>query len=256
MIEHLVTRFEAARLDVHQRNLRRREEAAIAKLGETTLADGKDLKGRLATLASEATAARGKLRAASQSGAARERIEALEQKLQQIHLTAGRLVLSMPPTGAESEVLAIRAEIADAASERDRLRGEGQRLVEDTWTRARAWVGPRAPTLGTALLAWLIARGYAVTHTAAILGSIGLSHTKRGSHLVNLSVDTFLVRNILPLVAALLCGYAAHRIVGRVQTALESVRARSAAGRLAAGSDAPEPRGHASGQRSAHRAAR
>jgi hypothetical protein len=256
MIEHLVTRFEAARLDVHQRNLRRREETAIAKLGETTLADGKDLKGRLATLASEAAAVRGRLRSTAQSGGARDRVEALEQKLRQIHLTAGRLVLSMPPTGAESEVLAIRAEIADAADERDRLRGEGRRMVDDTWTGARAWVAPRVPALATAFLAWLIARGYTVSHTAAILSSVGYSHTKRGSHLVNLTVDTFLVRNVLPLVAALLCGYAAHRIAGRVQATLETVRARSAAARLAAGSDAAEPRTQGSAQRSAHRAAR
>jgi hypothetical protein len=256
MIEHLVTRFEAARLDLHQRNLRRREEAAIARLGEKTLVDGSDLKGRLATLASEAAALRGRLRATSQSGAARERIEALEQKLQQIHLTAGRLVLSMPPTGAESEVLAIRAEIADAASERDRLRGEGRRLVDDTWTRIRAWVTPRAPALATMLVAWLIARGYTASHTAAILGSVGLSHTRRGSHLVNVTVDAFLVRHILPLVAAVLCAYAAHRIAGRVRTALETVRARSAAARLAAGSDSPEASTRTSGQRSTHRAAR
>jgi hypothetical protein len=255
MIEHLVTRFEATRLDLHQRNLRRREEAAIAKLGEKTLADGNDLKGRLASLASEAAGVRGRLRATSQSGAAREKIEALEQKLRQIHLTAGRLVLSMPPTGAESEVLAIRAEIADAASERDRLRGEGRRLVDDTWTQVRAWVTPRAPALCTMLVAWLIARGYAVSHTAAILTSVGLSHTKRGSHLVNLTADTFIVRHILPLVAALLFGYAAHRIAGRVRTSLETVRAQSAA-RLAARSEASEPPARGAGQRSAHRAAR
>ena len=191
------------------------------------------------------------MRATSQSGAAREKIEALEQKLRQIHLTAGRLVLSMPPTGAESEVLAIRAEIADAASERDRLRGEGRRLVDDTWTQVRAWVTPRAPALGTMLVAWLIARGYAVSHTAAILASVGLSHTKRGSHLVNLTADTFLVRHILPLVAALLCGYAAHRIAGRVRTSLETVRAQSAA-RLAARSEASEPPARGASQRSAH----
>jgi hypothetical protein len=242
MIEHLVTRFEAARLDHHQRQLRRREEAAIARLGEKTLVEAKDLKGRLASLASEAAAIRSRSQGMKKSGASGERIDALEQKLQQIHLTAGRLVLSMPPTGAESEVLAIRAEIADAADERDRLRGEGRRLVDETRTQARAWVSPRVPALVTLLLSWLVARAYAASHTAAILGSAGLSHTKRGSHLVNVTVDTFVVRHILPVIIAMLCAYAAHRIADRVRTTLETVRARSAAARLAAGSDAPEPR--------------
>src|SRR4051812_3494934 len=81
MIEQLVTRFEAARLDLRQRQLRRQEEAAIARLGEKTLVDGSELKGRLASLASEAAAVRGRLqvmvRGTSQP-APRQRIEALE----------------------------------------------------------------------------------------------------------------------------------------------------------------------------------
>src|SRR5690349_9556997 len=152
MIEHLVTRYEAARLDLHQRELRRREEAAIVRLGEKTLAEGGARSGRLASLGSDAAAIR-RLEAitaehSSTSAAARERRGALEERLAQIHLTAGRLALAMPPTGAESEVLAIRAEMADLAHERDRLRGEGRRQADETWNRIHEWAAPRAPALG------------------------------------------------------------------------------------------------------------
>src|SRR2546427_5077207 len=65
MIEQLVTRFEAARLDLRQRDLRRQEEAAIARLGEKTLADAGARGGRVASLAVEAAAVQGRLRAAA-----------------------------------------------------------------------------------------------------------------------------------------------------------------------------------------------
>jgi hypothetical protein len=233
MIEHLVTRFEAARLDRYQRALRRREEAAIARLGEKTLADSGVRSGRLASLAAEAAAARGRLQAVaagkgtSQSAASRQRIEVLEQRLCQIHLTAGRLALAMPPTGAESEVHAIRAEMADAASERDRLRGEGRRLAEETWTQLGSWVAPRAPALTAMVVGWGIAHSYAGSHTGAILGSFGLSATRRGAHLVSMTTDALLVRHGLPLVVAALCAYLAHRVAGRVRTTVETVRERS-----------------------------
>src|SRR6476469_6769807 len=233
MIEHLVTRFEAARLDLQQRDLRRREEAAIARLGEKTLADGGGRSGRLASLSTDAAAARGRLQtmaaghAKSASAASRQRTEALEQRLYQIHLTAGRLALAMPPTGAESEVLAIRAEIADAASERDRLRGEGQRLIEDTWAQIHSWVVPRWPARSAMVVGWLIAHSYAGSHTGAILATVGLSVRRRGAHLVSVPVDTALVHYCLPLVVAALCAYVAQRLVGRVRTAVETVRARS-----------------------------
>src|SRR5436309_2437865 len=195
MIEHLVTRFEAARLALHQRDLRRREEAAVARLGEKTLTGG-GRSGRLMSLAAEAAAARGRLQAitagqgTSPPAGSRQRIEALEQKLYQIHLTAGRLALAMPPTGAEGEVHAIRSELAEAASERDRLRGEGQRLAQETWTQVRSWVAPRAPAITAMVVGWCIARGYAVSHTRAILSAFGLSASRRGAHLVSLTTDT------------------------------------------------------------------
>lgn len=254
MIEHLVTRFEAARLDLQQRELRRREEAAIARLGEKTLADGGGRSGRLASLSTEAAAARGRLQTMaagngkSASAAQRQRVEALELRLHQIHLTAGRLALAMPPTGAESEVLAIRAEMADAASERDRLRGEGHRLAEETWDRIRSWVAPRGPALTTMVVAWWIARSITGSHTEAIMTSLGLSLKRRGPHLVSLTTDTFLVHYGLPLVAAAVCAYLTHRLTGRVRATVEEVRARSsettraAAARGAAAGDGRDAR--------------
>jgi hypothetical protein len=241
MIEHLVTRYEAARLELHQRELRRREAAAIARLGEKTLAEGGARSGRLAALAAESAKARGQLlsvrsaQGASSSAGARQRLGALEQKLHQIHLTAGRLALALPPTGAESEVHAIRAEIADAESERDRLRGEGHRLIEETWTRVRSWIVPRAPALIAMVLGWFIARSYAMSHTGAIMSSVGLSPTRRGPHLVSLTGDTLLVQYGLALVVAALAAYAAHRVAGRVRTAVETVRERSSQATRAAG---------------------
>jgi hypothetical protein len=253
MIEHLVTRFEAARLDHHQRELRRREEIAITRLGEKTLADGGGARsGRLASLSSDAAAIRRRLDAipaehGANSAAARERRAALAERLSQIHLTAGRLTLAMPPTGAESEVLAIRAEMAEAAHESERLRGEGRRMADETWTRIHSWVAPRGPALGALALAWLIAHGYAVSHTNGILASLGLSATKRGSHLVSLPVDTALVHYMLPLAVAAMCAYVAHRLVRRVRDAVDAVRARSlessraaAQARLAAKAEARE----------------
>ncbi len=232
MIEHLVARFEAARLGLHQRNLRQREEAAIARLGEKTLTGGVR-SGRLASLAAEATAVRGRLQAmmagqgTSASAASRQRIETLEQKLYQIHLTAGRLALALPPTGAEDEVHTIRAELANAENERDRLRGEGHRLAQETWTQVRSWITPRTPALTAMLLGWWIARGLAVSHTGAILSAFGLSATRRGAHLVSATTDTFLVQYGLPLAVAALSAYLAQRLAERVRAAVETVRERS-----------------------------
>jgi hypothetical protein len=234
MIEHVVTRFEAVRLGLRQRELRAREEAAIARLGEHTLAAGAGHMGRLASLSSDAAAIRQRLAAVAQehgtgssASAARHRRAALEQRLAQIHLTAGRLALALPPTGAEGEVLAIRAEIADAAHEQDRLRGEGRRLADESWSRLHGWVAPRGPALAAMAVSGLIARGYAVTHTRGILASLGLSATRRGSHWVSLPVDTALVQQVLPLLVAALCAYVAHRLMLRVREAVDVVRARS-----------------------------
>jgi hypothetical protein len=231
MIEHLVTRYEAARLDLHQRELRRREEAAITRLGEKTLAEGGGRNGRLASLASDAAGVRRRLEAITaehgSATAARERRASLELRLSQIHLTAGRLALALPPTGAESEVLAIRAEMADAAHERDRLRGEGRRHADETWSRIHGWVAPRGPALGALVLSWLLAHGYAVSHTKTMLGWVGLSATRRGAHLVSLPVDTAFVQYLVPLLVAVLCAHATHRLVLRVREAVDAVRARS-----------------------------
>jgi hypothetical protein len=76
-------------------------------------------------------------------------------------------------------------------------------------------------------VSWLIAHSYAVSHTRAILGSLGLSVTPKGSHLVSLPIDTALVHYAGPLAVALVCGYGAHRLVLRVREAVDVVRARS-----------------------------
>jgi hypothetical protein len=232
MIEHLVTRFEVARLDLHQRGLRRREEAAIVRLGERTLASG-GKSGRLASLGAEETAVRGRLQVmtagqgTSPTAGSRQRLEALEQKLYHIHLTAGRLALALPPTGAEDEVNAIRAEMAHVTSERDRLRGEGHRMAQETWSQVCSWVAPRTPGLSAMLLGWWIARSLAVSHTKPILSALGLSDSRRGPHLVSATTDTFLVQYGLPLVIALLCAYLAQRLADRVRLAVDDVRERS-----------------------------
>ena len=232
MIEPIAARLEAARLDNLQRELRLREEVAIAGLGEKTLGEG-NRSGRLASLAAEATTARGQLQALkaaqgiSPASGPRQRIEMLEQKLRQIHLTAGRLALALPPTGAEGEVLAIRAEMAAAASERDRLRREGNRLVEESWSQLRSWVTPRAPALTAVVVGWWIADSYAVSHTGTILKSLGFSIKRRGPHLMSLTTDTFIVQYGLSLVVAVLCAFLAHRLAGPVRTALDTIRERS-----------------------------
>lgn len=246
MIEPIAARLEAARLDNLQRELRLREEGAIAGFGEKTLGQG-NRSGRLASLAAEATTVRGQLlalkgaRGTSPAGP-RQRIEMLEKKLRQIHLTAGRLALAMPPTGAESEVLAIRAEMAAVATERDRLRGEGQRLVEESWSRLRSWATPRAPALIAMVLGWWIARSYAVSHTATILTSLGFSIKRRGPHLLSLTTDTFIVQYGLPVVVAVVCAFLAHRLDGPVRTAIDTIRERSGGTTPTPASPAP-PRG-------------
>jgi hypothetical protein len=245
MIEHLVTRIEAARLDRHRQELLQREEAAIARLGEKTLAQGGSRSGRLSSLAAEAAAVRGRMQSIQPGGApsaeSRQRIELLQQKLRQLHLTAGRLALALPPTGAETEVLAIRAEMAEAATERDRLRGEGDQIAKETWTQVQAWVAPRKPALIATVLGWWIARSYAVSHTKAILSWCGYSATRQGAHLISLTADTFIVQYGLPLVVAALSAYLAHRLAQRVQTAVESVRERSSQARAAAAARPERP---------------
>jgi hypothetical protein len=172
MIHLLYAQLDALRLGVHQRDLRRREQDALARLGKMTLGEGGARGGRLAALATEAAAARAGLQ---------RRRESLEQKLRELYLTAGRLAMAMPATGAGSEVHAIRAELANAASERDRVRAEGRRLGEELWARLRAWLTPRAPALMAMALGWWITSRYTESHIRTILKSLGLSFKSRGT---------------------------------------------------------------------------
>src|SRR5215211_4922682 len=120
MIEHLHVQLDAIRLAVRQRHLRRREQAALARLGKGTLADGGSREGRLATLAAEAVAARSRLaalgeerraalagtradlaavprwmvpvvfvRGASAQAVHRQRRAAMEKAMHELHLVAG-----------------------------------------------------------------------------------------------------------------------------------------------------------------------
>lgn len=236
MIHHLRAQLEAYRLGVHQRDLRAREQDALARLGKTTLGEGGVRVGRLATLATEAAALRSRLEALSgegrSSGAANggdvhRRRESLEQKLRELHLVAGRLVLAMPATEAGSEVLAIRAELANAAAERERLSAEARRVGEDLLAGLRAWLTPRAPALTAMVLGWWITSRYTDSHIRTIMKSLGLSLSRRGTHWVSASTDTLLIEYGLPLLAAALCAFLGSRLAARWRTAGEAYRSRS-----------------------------
>ena len=101
-------------------------------------------------------------------------------------------------------------------------------------SRAHLVVGTLAVTAMLAV-SWLIAHSYAVSHTTGILTSVGLSATRKGSHLVSLPFDTALVHYGMPLAVALVCAYAAHRLMLRVREAVDAVRARSLDAQRAAG---------------------
>jgi hypothetical protein len=236
MIHHLRAQLDAYRLGVHQSDLRGREQDALARLGKTTLGEGGARVGRLAALATEAAAIRNRLEALSgerrSSGAAsrvdlQRRRESLEQKLRDRHLIAGRLVMAMPGTDAGSEVLAVRAELANAASERDRLRAEGRRLGEDLLAGLCAWLTPRAPPLTAMALGWWITSRYTESHIRTIMKSLGLSLSRRGTHLVSASTDTLLIEHGLPLLAAVLCAYLGNRVGAWGRTVVEDNRVRS-----------------------------
>jgi hypothetical protein len=236
MIYHLRAQLDAFRLGVHQRDLQSREQDALARLGKMTLGEGGARVGRLAALATEAAAARSRLEALSgerqSSGPAnrgdlQRRRESLEQKLRELHLIAGRLVMAMPATDAGSEVVAIRAELANAASERDRLSAEARRLGEDLLAGLRAWLTPRAPALTAMALGWWITSRYTESHIRTILKSLGLSLSRRGTHLVSASTDTLLIEYGLPLLAAVLCASLGNRLGAWGRTAADAYRSRS-----------------------------
>lgn len=237
MIHHLRAQLDALRLGVHQRDLRRREQDALARLGKMTLGEGGARSGRLAALATEAAAARKRLEAlsaelrssaaAASRGDLQRRREALEHKLRELYLTAGRLAMAMPATDAGSEVLAIRAELANAASERERLRADGRRLGEELLARLRAWITPRAPALAAMALGWWIASRYTESHLRTIFKFLGLSLRRSGTHLVSASTDRMLVEYGLPLIVAILCFSLGNRVAAWGSTAADAYRVRS-----------------------------
>ena len=239
MIQHLRAQVDALRLGVQQRDLRRREQDALARLGKMTLGEGGARGGRLAALATEAATVRSRLEAlsaerrssvgatAATRGDFQRRRDALEEKLRELHLIAGRLAMAMSLPGAGEEVQAIRAELANAASERDRIRAEGQRLGGELSARFRAWLTPRAPALTAMVLGWWITRRYTESHVSTIMKSLGLSLKRRGPHLVSASTDTLLIEYGLPLVAAVLCASLGNRLALWRRAAVDANRVRS-----------------------------
>lgn len=239
MIHHLRAQLDAVRLGVHQRDLRRREQDALARLGGMTLGEGGARSGRLGALAAEAAAAQKRLevlsaerRSSAATSATRadhqRRREALEQKLRELYLTAGRLAMAMPATGAGggAEVQAIRAELTDAANEQERLRAEGRRLGEELVDRLRAWLTPRAPALVAMALGWWLAGRYTEAHLRTIFKSLGWSLKSGGTHLVSLSTDKMLIEYGVPLVAAVLCAKVGSRVWARGMPMVEAYRGR------------------------------
>lgn len=238
MIQLLRTQLDARRLGVHQDDLRRREQEALARLGQVTLGEGGARSGRLVALATEAAAVGSQLevlsavRPSPADADLSRRRAALAQKLRDLHLTAGRLAMAMPTAAAGSEeVETIRVELAHAARERERLSAEGRRVGEDVGQRLRAWLAPRAPMLIAMALGWWVARRYSESHFREIFKSLGLSHRRSGHHLTSLSTDTLLVLYGLPLFAALVCAYLGHRLAPWIQGLAHDYRVRT--GRVA-----------------------
>jgi len=236
MIQPLLAQLDAVRLGAHQRDLRRREQDALVRLGQTVVGDGGARGGRLAVLATEAAGLRGRLDAlaaerrtapAARRAELQRRREGLEQKLHELHLTAGRLAMAMPAVGGGGEVQAIREELANTASERERLHGETRRHLEEMWGRCHAWLAPRSPAIAGMALGWWIASRYTDAHLKEIMKSLGLSLKRGGSHLVSLPTDKLLIGHGLPLVAALVCAYLGHRVARWGYAVADAYRARS-----------------------------
>jgi hypothetical protein len=122
--------------------------------------------------------------------------------------------------------VAIREELANTASEQERLRAEGRRLGQDLVDRLRAWLTPRAPALVAMALGWWIARRYTESHVGTILASVGLSLKRSGPHLVSASTDTLLITYGVPLVAGVICAKLGHRVWAWAAPVVEAYRGR------------------------------
>jgi hypothetical protein len=170
MIDRIQEHLDIIRLSVRQRGLRRREQMALARLGQVTLADGGSRAGRLATLAVDAAMSRTRLaaleeerqtalaasradlaaaprwkapvvlvRGASARVVLRQRRAAMERAMHQLHLIAGRLAMAGPPASAAArQVQAIRTKLAGIASEQERRKAELEARPLPAWMeRAR-----------------------------------------------------------------------------------------------------------------------
>ncbi len=260
MIHRLRAHIEAIRLGIRQRGLRRWEEAALVRLGQAALADGRAREGRLAVLAAEAAVARERLasldeerraaiaqahadlaavprwmapvvlvRGASARAVLRRRRTANDHDMRELFLTAGRLAMASDTSAAAREVQRIRAELAGAASERERrltalganpapawvgrARAEGKHFGGALWQQLRSQLTPRAPALAGMAMGWWITSRYTDSHARSILRSVGIGHG--GTHVV--SASTFKAMQLgLPLLAAALCAYLGKRLAAAV----------------------------------------
>ena len=261
MIHRLHAQLDDLRTGVRQLGLRRREQVALARLGRVTLADGGSREGRLATLAAAAAAARSRLaaleeersaaltgtradlatvprwmvpvvlaRGASARAVLRQRRAAMEKAMHELHLTAGRLAMTSATSPAARKVQAIRAELAAAASERERrkaeldarplpawmerARGEGKHFGVALGTQLRSQLMPKAPALAGMAAGWWITSRYTDSHARSILRSIGIGHG--GTHVV--SASTYKAMQFgLPLLAAAVCAYVGQRIATAIR---------------------------------------
>jgi hypothetical protein len=240
MIDRLHAQLDAIRLAVRQRGPRRREQAALARLGQVTLADGGSREGRLAALAADATTVQRRLaalaeerqaallhtradlaalprwmapvvlvRGASARAVIRQRRAAIEKALHELHLTAGRLAMATATTPIRAEL-----DIRPLPAWVDRAQVEGKELGGAVWTQLRSQLTPKAPALAGMAVGWWITSTYTDSHARSILRSVGIGHG--GTHVV--SASTYKAMQFgLPLLAAAVCAYLGQRIAAAVR---------------------------------------
>ena len=240
MNDRLHAQLDAIRLAVRQRGLRRREQAALARLGQVTLADGGSREGRLAALAADATTVQRRLaalaeerqaallhtradlaalprwmapvvlvRGASARAVIRQRRATIEKALHELHRTAGRLAMATATTPIRAEL-----DIRPLPAWVDRAQVEGKELGGAVWTQLRSQLTPKAPALAGMAVGWWITSTYTDSHARSILRSVGIGHG--GTHVV--SASTYKAMQFgLPLLAAAVCAYLGQRIAAAVR---------------------------------------
>jgi hypothetical protein len=159
------------------------------------------------------------VRGASAQAALRRRRAGVEQALNELHLTAGRLAMTHASNPAAREVQAIRAEMAALQARPlppwlERARAETRQLGRAVWLQLRAQLTPKAPALAGMAMGWWITSRYTDSHARSILRSIGIGHG--GTHVVSGSSYKAMQFG-LPLLAAAVCAYLGERIAAAVR---------------------------------------